>query len=203
MAERISHKAEELSKQNRAASTAVDDEPNWPSTAPTAAELLANAQDLNTRNSDIKVLESQLSAKRQEIKPYIEKGREDMKKVDQATDLLYGEDSGKKLIFGLTPKKTTHDPLGPPEQVIIRTLEDGTQPRSILIDWETIEQASYELEWFTDPAMTQQVGNATTTRSKYEIPHLIQGTQYWIRVRAVRGGHEGKWSDVASRVANI
>jgi hypothetical protein len=29
------------------------------------------------------------------------------------------------------------------------------------------------------------------------------GRQYWIRVRAVRAGHPGPWSDQATRVANI
>ena len=39
--------------------------------------------------------------------------------------------------------------------------------------------------------------------SEMEIQGLERGKQYGFRVRAVRGGQEGHWSDQATRVANI
>ena len=203
MAVRISHKAEVLARQCRLASNAIGGEADWPATGPTAAELLTDSQELNVRSTEIIDLESQLSDKRKAIKPFIEKGREDMTGVDRTTDMLYGPDSGKKINFGLTPKKTKHEPLGQPEQVVIRSIEDGTQPESIYLDWETVEQAAYEVQWFLDAALTQTIGSTTVTRSELEIHGLEQGKQYWIRVRAVRASEEGKWSDPATRIANL
>ena len=86
---------------------------------------------------------------------------------------------------------------------ICTLLADGTQPASIWIDWDTVEGAVYELQWFSDAPLTQMVGSATVTNSEYEIPGLTKGTQYWFRVRAVRASLVGPWSDQATRVANI
>jgi len=36
-----------------------------------------------------------------------------------------------------------------------------------------------------------------------EIQGLERGKQWWFRVRAVRAGKVGPWSDQATRVANI
>jgi predicted phage tail protein len=49
----------------------------------------------------------------------------------------------------------------------------------------------------------QMVGSQTVTKSELEIEGLARGNQYWIRVRAVRAGKIGPWSDEATRVANI
>ena len=107
MAERISSKPDVLAQQCDRAHNAIGGEPNWPTTAPIAMTLLTRSQNLTTQLSVINSLESQLRDARQVIKPFIEDAREDMLKVDQATDLLYGEDSAKKIQFGLSPKKPT------------------------------------------------------------------------------------------------
>jgi len=209
MAERISRKPDELAQQCDRAHNAIGGEPAWPAppAAPIAMTLLTRSQNLTTQLSVINSFESQLRAARQAMKPFIEDAREDMLKVDQATDLLYGEDSAKKIQFGLDPKKpaggATTGAGGGIEQVIIRATKDGTHPASIWVDWEAVEGAAYEIQWFTDAPLTQMIGSATVTASELEVQGLQQGQQYWFRVRAVRASNAGPWSDQATRVANI
>lgn len=52
------------------------------------------------------------------------------------------------------------------------------------------------------PAMT--TGSATSaSASDYVFSGLVPGTQYWSRVRPVRGGQTEQWSDPATRVAPV
>ena len=203
-----------LAQQCDRAHNAIGGEPNWPTTAPIAMTLLTRSQNLTTQLSVINVLESQLRAARQDMKPFIEDAREDMLKVDQATDLLYGEDSAKKIQFGLDPKKPAGGDgsgagagagggAGGIEQVVIRATKDGTHPASIWVDWDSVEGAVYEIQWFSDAPLTQMIGSATVTASELEVQGLVRGNQYWFRVRAVRASQPGPWSDQATRVANI
>jgi len=205
MAKRISLKPDELARQCGFAAVAIGAEPNWPlpSAAPAASILNTCAQNLSTQLSAINAHESQLRAARQAIKPFIEEARDEMAKVDLMTDLLYGRESAKKISFGLTPKKFNTTPIGEPEQVVIRTTADGTNPASIWVDWESIEGAVYEVQWFTDADLKHRAGSATVTASEMEVQDLERGKQYHFRIRAVRGGHTGPWSDQATRMANI
>jgi len=180
-------------------------------------------------------LESQLRAARQTIKPFIEDAREDMIKVDQATDhtermkksyrrhlagmgrrqgqAIAGKMPALRRMYGISsqaldPKKTSPAPggsggAGGIDQVVIRATKDGTYPESIWVDWEAVEGAVYEIQWYTDAALTQMIGSATVTASELEVQGLQQGQQYWFRVRAVRASNAGPWSDQATRVANI
>jgi hypothetical protein len=83
------------------------------------------------------------------------------------------------------------------------TITDGTHPASLFVDFDSADSAAYEVQWFSDAPLTQMVGSATVTSRDYEITGLTRGQQYWIRVRAVRAGQVGPWSDQATRVANI
>ncbi|MCX7050256.1 MAG: fibronectin type III domain-containing protein [Candidatus Sumerlaeota bacterium] len=204
MAPRISRNPEELARQCGLAAFAITSAgPGWPASAPSSATLTTCNTNLTSQLSVINSLETQLRAARQAMKPMIDAARDAMAKVDQATDLLYGPDGAEKQNFGLTPKKVGGEASGEPEQVVITATTDGTQPASIWIDWDTVEGAVYELQWFSDAALTQMVGSATVTNSEYEIPGLTKGNQYWFRVRAVRASLVGPWSDQATRVANI
>lgn len=205
MADRISRKPEDLSLQCDRAYHAIQAEPSWPSTAPVAMTLNTRAQNIYTEMSVINSLESQLRTARQNLKGFVEAGREDMIKVDQATDLLYGPDSAKKIEFGLSPKKSTGEGEkgGGIERAVIRAIKDGTHPASIFVDWDSVERCVYEIQWFSDADLTQMVGSATVTASEMEVQGLERGKQYWFRVRAVRASETGPWSDQATRVANI
>lgn len=205
MADRISRKADALAVQCTQAATGITGAgATWPAaTAPTAAAMTTHATNLNAKLASINTLEAQLSTARQQLKDLVDLARESMTKVDQATDLLYGPDAAQKQSFGLTAKKTTTTASGEPEQVVITATADGTQPASIWIDWGVVDAAVYEIQWFSDAALTQMVGSATVTNSEVEIPGLTRGQQYWFRVRAVRASLVGPWSDQATRVANI
>jgi len=161
------------------------------------------AQDLLDKLTLINSLKSQLRATRQSIKPIVADARRDMLKIDNTTDMLYGEDSGKKINFGLAPKKVTKAPSGEPEQVVVRATRDGVQPGSIWVDWEALPAAVYEVQWFMDADLTEMVGSATATKSEIVVEGLERGEAYWFRVRAVRGSKTGPWSDQATRVASI
>lgn len=203
MAVRISRKPDVLFNQCQQASTAINAEANWPATAPTSINLGNHSVALNGGIAAVAAAEAELMLQRQTLHAAIDAARADMKKVDDATDLLYGEDGAQKANFGLTPKKTTPTPSGPPEQVVVRKIRDGTEPASIFVDFESVESASYQAQWFTDSALTAQVGDITVTASEFTATGLTAGQQYWFRIRAVRAGVSGPWSDPATRVANI
>ena len=71
------------------------------------------------------------------------------------------------------------------------------------VDWEALPAAVYEVQWFLDADLTQMAGSTTVTVSKIEIGDLEPGTQYWFRVRAVRGSKTGPWSEPVTRFANV
>jgi hypothetical protein len=117
--------------------------------------------------------------------------------------MLYGPDGAEKIGFGLDAKKSTAAPTDVPEQVVITATREGAAPASIFLDFDSVDGAVYEVQWFSDAPLTVMVGSATVTVSEIEIPGLTKGQQYWFRVRAVRAGQAGPWSDQATRVANI
>ena len=101
-------------------------------------------------------------------------------------------------------KKLDRSGVGTLDRVIILQIADGTEPASLLVDWEHVAHAAaYQIEWFTDGALTQLIGESAVTESKFTITGLESGQQYWVRVRAIGGTDGGPWSDPATRVANI
>jgi hypothetical protein len=201
---RIPTKPNELRDQLLQASNAIGAETNWPSTAPTAGDVGTLTGELFTAIGDVDKYKSQLAQARATLRSKRDAGVVMMKKIDSVTDGLYGPDGAQKNNFGLPPKKTTHGESVPLDQVVITKITDGISPASIFIDWDSEAGASaYQVEWYTDPAMTQQIGNAAVGTSEYEITGLTAGQSYWIRIRAVRGSEFGPWSDPATRVANI
>jgi hypothetical protein len=203
MLARISLKADELANQCGLAGAAILGEAGWPGLVPGAAVMTGYAAELSAKLVAINRLESELRAARQAIKPVIANARRAMKKVDKVTDALYGEDSGRKIEFGLAPKKVSWTRSAEPEQVVIRETRDGTEPGSIWVDWEAQPAAVYEVQWFLDASMTDMVGSATATKSEVVVEGLVRGKEYWFRIRAVRGSKTGPWSDQATRVASI
>lgn len=201
---RIPTKPAELRDQMIQAAAGIGAEVNWPTTAPTQAEVQAHVSAINTAITQVDDLKAQLAQARAELRTQRDQGVDTMKKIDQVTDGLYGPDGPEKNNFGLPPKKKPSGPSAPLDQVIITETADGTAPASIFVDWDTEEgAAAYQVEWYTDSALTQQVGNAAVSESEYEITGLIASQQYWIRVRAIRGSEFGPWSDPATRIANL
>ena len=201
---RIATKPPELRDQLTQAANGIAGEPNWPTTAPPEADVGNASVVLNTAIISMEDLKAQLSQTRATLHANVETGQDLMKRVDEVTDGLYGSDSPLKENFGLPPKKSTHGEQKPLGQVLITKVEDGVAPVSIYVDWDTDAGASaYQIEWYTDSAMTEQIGAAAVSASEHEIQGLVQGQQYWIRVRSVRGNEYGEWSDPATRVANL
>lgn len=200
---RIPTKPNEVRDQLMQASSGIGGEANWPSTAPTQAEVGVQMGDLFTAITAVNDLKAQLAQARATLRDKRDVGVETMKRIDEVTDGLYGPDGPEKNNFGLPPKKTTRESV-PLDQVVIIKVEDGTSPASVFVDWDSEQgAAAYQIEWYTDSAMTLQIGNAAISESEYEIAGLTASQQYWIRVRAIRGSEYGPWSDPATRVANI
>jgi hypothetical protein len=127
-----------------------------------------------------------------------------MKRVDYTTDGMFGPDGVQKNDFGLPPKKSTASPSVPLDQVVIVKITKGRSPKSIFVDWDPEEGAgAYQVEVYTDSALTQIIHSASVTNSEYTVKGLVQGQQYWIRVCAVRGNEQGPWSDIATEVAGL
>jgi len=201
---RIPTKPSELRDQLFQASSGIGAEANWPTTAPTQVDVQAVVVSINNSITLVDSLKAQIAQARADLRTHRDQGVDIMKRIDEVTDGLYGTDGPEKNNFGLPPKKKTSGPSVPLEQVVITRVEDGTSPASIFVDWDSEQgAAAYQIEWYTDSAMTQQIGNAAVSESEYEIAGLEAKQQYWIRARAIRGSEYGPWSDPATRVANI
>jgi len=200
---KIPTKPNELHDQMMQAATGIGGEANWPPTAPTQADVNTLVGTITAAITQVDDLKAQLSQARANLRAQRDQGVDTMKRIDKVTDGLYGADGPEKNNFGLPPKKTRGE-SEPLDQVVITKTEDGTSPASIFVDWNQEEgAAAYQVEWYTDSALTQQVGNAAVSESEYEIAGLEAKQQYWIRVRAIRGSEFGPWSDPATRVANV
>ncbi len=197
---RIKTRPDELRDQlNTASLAATAAGLAWPATAPTPAAITAAATAINTSLTSIATTEGTLATQRQTRDTNVTTGRGIMTDVDEATDFLYGADGAQKVNFGLPPKGSgSIDPLV--KLTDIRT-SDGIPAQSIFFDWENIQGATYEVVWATNSTFTTVIGTAVSTQSEYTITGLTAGTQYWMRVRPVRGGQFGPWSDPATRVA--
>jgi len=201
---RIHTKPSALLAQLTQAAVGIGGEPAWPATAPTQADVNAEATNLNNDLTEIETMKAQLAAKRKAMHTKCDHGVETMKKLDSITDALYGPDGPEKENFGLPPKKKPGGPSVPLVQVIITKVTDGTAPASIFVDWDSVDgAAAYQIEWFMNSITGTPIGNAAVSESEFEIHGLQSKVQYWIHVRAIRGSEYGTWSDPATRVANL
>ena len=81
------------------------------------------------------------------------------------------------------------------------TPEDGanTQPLSLNLDWnDDVIAASYHLQVARDAAFANIVTEVTTTQSNYALTGLLEGTQYYWRVKAANAGCEGSYGTTAT-----
>lgn len=206
MPDRIERRPDLLAAQLTTATSGINGEPNWPPQAPTAAVAFQAAADINNAINAVTAAEATLLIARQSRDNFVLSGRDIMKDVDAATDLLYGPTDARKANFGLTPLQSGGPPPPPPGQIVILRITDGISPSSIFIDWEAQDgAASYEVEWFTSSTLSlaSRVGNATVTQSEFTATGLTAGTQYWFHARAIRASQTGPWSDPSTRVAGI
>lgn len=172
----------------------------WPAGAPTLANVTAHKTTFDTAMTATNTAFNAWKVAIQAENAAALVCTNDMKGIDETTDMLYGPSGAQKNNFGLTPKGAAIAPLHKLTDIKVK---DGIPASSILFDWENIEGATYEVQWFTDAALTQMVGSAVSTRSDFTITGLTSGTQYWMHVRPQRGGQTAEWSDPATRVAPV
>lgn len=175
--------------------------PGWPAGAPAAAAVTTIRDNLGTSITDTDTKEDAWKVAAQLKVTRITAGMGVMKTIDEYTDALYGTGGAEKNNFGLPPKGLQDEAL---HKLIEIVVTDGPVPGSLKFDWESIEGASYEAQWSTTSNFATIVGSATSASSSdYIISGLTPGTQYWMRVRPLRGGQVADWSDPATRVAPI
>jgi len=192
-----------LQQQVLSAANGIAGEPAWPAGAPTQVEVQALADELDNLLTQIIEAENDLQGLRSQMKSTVESSQAMLRRIDNITSGLYGIDGAGKIAFGLRPVDTTRNSPGPTPKVSGLVLSDGAAPGSIEVSWKRIPRAVYEVQWFSDSAMSQIVGSAVATRSELLIPALTPGVQVWVRLRALRGKKQGDWSDAATRIANV
>lgn len=180
--------------------TAAETATTWPPTAPTSAEVTAVRDALATSITDTDNSKDAWQADAQLKRKNVGTSYDTLTKVIQAATLLYGPSGAELNNFGVTPEGSPLPALAKLTNIVVG---DGNLPGSLLFDWENIEGATYEVQWATDSAFSSIVGSATSTQSEYMIAGLTSGTQYWMRVRPIRGSQNAAWSDPATRVAPL
>jgi hypothetical protein len=94
----------------------------------------------------------------------------------------------------------------PPLHKLVRVVVTDKGPLGGLfyLDWESIDGASYEVQWSTVSDFSVIVGSVILNdRSKYVMSGMAPGTQYWVRVRPIRGNQTAEWSDPVSFVGKV
>jgi len=177
-------------------------EAGWPST-PTHAEVQALADKLDADIKAVGTAESSLKVLRAQLGTDYKAALAMLRRIDNITDSLYGRSGAKKLQYGLRPIDEVKNSAGPVPQVTGLTLADGLGPGSLVAKWKSVKRAAYDIQWFGSAAMDQLMGSAVSTRATVDILGLAPGTQIWLRVRALRAGKLGEWSEVATRIANV
>jgi hypothetical protein len=192
----------EVWKQIDQAARGIALEPGWPST-PTHAEVQALAAKLDTDIQAIGSAKLALGLLRAQLATDYKASLVMLRRIDAITDSLYGRSGGKKLQYGLRPIDEIKNSAGPVPQVSGLSLADGLGPGSLVAKWTSVKRAAYDIQWFSSASLEQLIGSAASTRATVEILGLAPGTQIWLRVRALRAGKLGDWSEVATRIANV
>lgn len=202
MAQRISKNALLLKQQLTTAIAGITGAgAAWPVGAPNAALVTGLRDDLDAAIVDTDTKENAWKVAAQSKRALIDDGYAMMVTIDEFTDALYTPAGAEKNNFGLTPKGAPIEPL---HILVELSLTDGPVAGSLKFDWESIDGASYEVQWSSTSNFATITGSATSaSASDYIISGLVPGTQYWTRVRPIRGGQVEAWSDPATRIAPI
>ena len=202
MADRIRRDAQGCLDQLTQAAAAIEAlGAAWPAAAPTLPQVEAARDNISTSITDTDAKKDAWQVAGQLKGTRVDTGVGYMERIDDATTLLYGPSGAEKNNFGLTPLGA---PLPPLHKLIEIVFTDGLVAGSLKADWESIEGASYEVQWSNTSNFATIIGSAiSASASDYVISGLVPGTQYWMRVRPVRGGQTAEWSDPATRVAPV
>jgi hypothetical protein len=174
----------------------------WPGEAPTLVAVTAARDALATAITDSDNSEALWKTDAEKKRTRRDDALPVMKAIDEATDLLYGPNGAAKNNFGLTPRDAgTLEPL---HVLLELSLTNGPAPGSLRFDWESIDGASYEVQWSSTADFSVLTGSAVSaSASDYIISGLVPGTQYWARVQPVRGGQTPGWSLAATHLAPV
>ena len=195
---RIARDWNKLADQLRGAAMGIAGEPSWPPSAPTQVEVESAADAISDARTRIIELENEIASARFDLAAAMTTGNGLMRKIISYAEGLLGSTVG----FGVRPLDGTRNSPGPTPQVKGLVLSDGGSG-AIGVKWKGVPRATYEVQWFADEFLAQLMGALASTRRTALVPALAPGAQIWLRVRALRGGKYGEWSETATRIANV
>lgn len=89
----------------------------------------------------------------------------------------------------------------------ISARKDPSDPNTIIVrlDWPASKTAeTYEIEWYTNKELVgvedAKIGSTSVDKSQTSctLTTLAPGSEYFFRIRAVKGDHESEWSEIGS-----
>ncbi len=200
---RVKSKRWDLQAQIANAARGIAGEAAWPAAAPTEAEVQALADRFEATIVEVERQEQNLKIQQEVARQELAEVVAMLRRIDFITTGLYGRDGAQKSSFGLRPIDIKPSSSGPVPQVAGLRLSDGLSGGSIQVVWKPVRRAAFEVQWFDSAGLDRLMGSAATTRAELLIPGLVPGTQIWVRVRALRAGKYGDWSETGTRIANV
>lgn len=200
---RISRNWDELATQLTLAVQGINGEPAWPGSAPSNVEVQAASASIRDLTYQIIGAENDLQILRSRLSMAMDDGTRIMRMVDFTSHGLYAQGDPKLVAFGMRPIDRIRNSPGPTPKIERLALADGAGSGAISGRWKPVSRANYEVQWYADQELETLIGAMVATKSEAQIPALAPGLQIWLRVRALRGGRYGEWSDVATRIANV
>lgn len=188
-----------LDALKRAALEAASD-PLWTGDL-TPAAIQQLADDFEALLNELQSMELLLGVKQTETELKFAEVKATLKRVDLISTAIHGEDSLAKLAYGFRPIDRTRNRPPAPDAIRGLVLSDGDQPGVLSLKWKRQPRATYLVEWAHDETFGERLGSRVTTRSSTTIDGTV-GLKLFARVRPMRGGREGEWSDPVSRYVN-
>jgi hypothetical protein len=129
-----------LSQLDQAKTAATALGASWPAGAPSILEMTTAISELETAHTDAVAAEIAVRVKRAERRAKMKTGQGIVRRVDLATDMLFGREDVRKLQFGLEPWGRKGEEIA---RLVRIVTEDGPLPGSIRVDWEAIDGCTY------------------------------------------------------------
>jgi hypothetical protein len=169
---------------------------------PTLAAYLAKLQALDTKLTEISDAEAALRMKREERDALLNEAFLMYSQLGSYVENVSGSDRAKAESSGFVVLDDTVAPPPPmtkPENVAAST---GDNDGELDVQWNCEDGATaYEVQSSPDPITANSWVHASSTGlSKITIAGLPSMAKRWARVRCIRGGEQGPWSDPACAV---
>lgn len=199
---RVSGRFSDARQQLWAVYDAMNGNAAFPAPNPTLAAFLAKLQALDAKLTEISDAEAALRMKREERDTLLNEAFLMYGQLGSHIENVSGNDRAKAESSGfvlLDDVPAPPPPMTKPGNVAAST---GDNDGELDVQWNCDEGATaYEVQSSPDPITANSwVHAGTTGLSKITISGLPSMAKRWARVRCIRGGEQGPWSDPAYAV---